>query len=138
MWISLPYPSRAEVVRGIRNLEELIGRGGMIQATCRGCEKAAIPLVPELAAHFRAKRWNNAWPGLPRSYAAPDRTGVAGAIPGSRGSSASLRQIRIRGPLDQGSCADRSALRSASASRIGTRPKQTVIDGASSGLRGLR
>jgi hypothetical protein len=52
------------VVRGIRNLEELIGRGGMIQATCRGCEKVAIFSVADLAAHFRAKGWSDAWPGF--------------------------------------------------------------------------
>jgi hypothetical protein len=52
------------VVRGIRNLEELISRGGMVQATCRGCGKVAIFSVSDLAAHFRTKRWNDAWPGF--------------------------------------------------------------------------
>ncbi len=52
------------MVRSIRNLDELISRGGMIQATCRGCERVAIFSVPELAAHFRAKRWNSDWPAF--------------------------------------------------------------------------
>lgn len=56
--------SPAEVVRAIRNLGELVGRGGTIQATCRTCGKVALFEAGELAAHFRAKHWNDAWPAF--------------------------------------------------------------------------
>jgi hypothetical protein len=52
------------MVRSIRNLAELIGRGGMVQATCRSCGKVAIFAVRDLAAYFRAKSWSDTWPGF--------------------------------------------------------------------------
>lgn len=53
----------------------------MIQATCRGCGKVAIFAVADLVAHFRAKRWSDAWPGFAKKLRCADDDGCGARNP---------------------------------------------------------
>ena len=51
------------MVQAIRNLAELLNKGGSIRAEC-SCGRVAIFALADLLGHYRRKGWSDAWPSF--------------------------------------------------------------------------
>ena len=69
------------MVGGIRSLGELVRHGGTIQASCRRCGRVALFAVGELAAHFIAKGWSDAWPDFAKKLCCSGKEGCGNSAP---------------------------------------------------------
>lgn len=54
------------MVGPIRSLDDVCGKGGAVEATCRDCGRIALFSPHELRAYLRAKRLDTTWPNFAR------------------------------------------------------------------------